>query len=128
MRNEPLNRLIDKGADRCRHVAPVRVDCVDCAGAPYKLSDTEISLIFLVYLFGMVSSGVAGALSDRHGRGPVLIAGIAIAGIGVGLTLLQPVTAIICGVALVTIGFFIGHPSREAGSFNGQTSSALRPR
>jgi MFS transporter, YNFM family, putative membrane transport protein len=109
MRNEPLNRLIDKGADRCRHVAPVRVDCVDCAGAPYKLSDTEISLIFLVYLFGMVSSGVAGALSDRHGRGPVLIAGIATAGIGVGLTLLQPVTAIICGVALVTIGFFIGH-------------------
>ena len=97
-------------------------------GAPYNLSDTEISLIFLVYLFGMVSSGVAGALSDRHGRGPVLIAGIAIAGIGVGLTLLQPVTAIICGVALLTIGFFIGHPSREAGSFNGQTSSALRPR
>jgi MFS transporter, YNFM family, putative membrane transport protein len=38
-------------------------------GAPYKLSDTEISLIFLVYLFGMASSGVAGALSDRHGRG-----------------------------------------------------------
>jgi MFS transporter, YNFM family, putative membrane transport protein len=76
--------------------------------APYELSDTEISLIFLVYLFGMVSSGVAGVLSDRFGHGPVLIASIAIAGIGVGLTLLQPVTAIICGVALLTIGFFMG--------------------
>ena len=76
--------------------------------APYELSDTEISLIFLVYLFGIVSSGVAGALSDRHGRGPVLVSGIAIAGIGVGLTLLQPLTAIICGVALLTTGLFIG--------------------
>ena len=77
-------------------------------GAPYRLSDTEISLVFLVYLFGVISSGGAGALSDRHGHGPVLIAGIAIAGTGVGLTLLHPVTAIICGVALLTIGFFIG--------------------
>jgi YNFM family putative membrane transporter len=83
-------------------------------GTPYKLSDTEISLIFLVYLFGIVSSGVAGALSDRHGRGHVLIAGIAIAGIGVGLTLLQPVTAIICGVALLTVGFFIGHSTASS--------------
>lgn len=78
-------------------------------GAPNKLDDTEISLIFLVYLFGAASSGIAGALSDRHGRGPVLIAGIAIAGIGVALTLLHPATGIICGIAVLTIGFFIGH-------------------
>lgn len=83
-------------------------------GAPYELSDSKISLIFLVYPFGMVSSVVAGALSDRHGRDPVLIAGIAIASIGVGLTLLHPVTAVICGVALLTIGFFIGHSTASA--------------
>jgi MFS transporter, YNFM family, putative membrane transport protein len=82
--------------------------------APYKLSDTEISLIFLVYLFGMASSGAAGALSDRLGRGPVLIAGITIAGIGVGLTLLHPVAAIICGIAVLTIGFFIGHSAASS--------------
>jgi MFS transporter, YNFM family, putative membrane transport protein len=44
-------------------------------GAPSKLSPAQISPIFPVYLFGMVGSSAAGALSDRHGRGPVLIAG-----------------------------------------------------
>jgi len=89
-------------------------------GAPYKLSDAEISLIFLVYLFGVASSGIAGTLCDRHGPGPILIAGIAIAGVGVGLTLMHPVTAIICGIAWVTIGFFIGHST--ASSWVAQTA------
>jgi MFS transporter, YNFM family, putative membrane transport protein len=84
------------------------------SGAPYKLSDAEISLMFLVYLFGVASSGVAGALSDRHGRGPVLLAGIAIAGVGVGLTMLHPVAAVICGIGMVTIGFFIGHATASS--------------
>jgi len=83
-------------------------------GAPYQLSDAEISLIFLVYLFGVASSGMAGTLSDRHGRGPILVAGIAIAGMGVGLTLMHPVAAIICGIAMVTIGFFIGHATASS--------------
>lgn len=83
-------------------------------GAPYRLSDAGVSLIFLVYLFGVASSGVAGALSDRHGRGPVLMAGTMIAGIGVGLTLLHAVAGIICGIALLTIGFFIGHSSASS--------------
>ena len=83
-------------------------------GAPYKLSDAEISLIFLVYLFGVASSGIAGSLSDRYGRGPILIAGIAIAGIGLGLTLMHPVAAIICGIAMVTIGFFVGHSTASS--------------
>ena len=83
-------------------------------GAPYQLSDAEISLIFLVYLFGVASSGMAGTLSDRHGRGPILVAGIAIAGMGVGLTLMHPVAAIICGIAMVTIGFFIGHSTASS--------------
>ncbi len=82
--------------------------------APYTLSDTQIGSIFLVYLFGMASSGFAGALSDKHGRSPVLIAGIAIAAIGVGLTLLQPVAVIICGIAVLTMGFFIGHSTASS--------------
>lgn len=78
-------------------------------GAPFELNNAEISLVFLVYLFGVASSGVAGALSDRYGRGPVLTAGIMIAGMGVALTMLPFLAAIVCGVAVVTIGFFVGH-------------------
>ena len=43
--------------------------------APYNLSQTGISLIFLVYGFGMVSSPVAGGLADRFGRRTLLAAG-----------------------------------------------------
>jgi YNFM family putative membrane transporter len=60
---------------------------------PYELSDTQISLIFPVNPFGMAAPSAAGALFDRVGRGPVLIAGIAIAGIGLGLTLLRAMQA-----------------------------------
>ncbi len=77
--------------------------------SPYNLSPTQISLIFVVYLFGMVASSVAGALADRLGRGPVLIAGIVIAAIGVGLTLQQGLAGAIGGIAILTIGFFIAH-------------------
>jgi YNFM family putative membrane transporter len=57
----------------------------------------------------MVGSSAAGELSDRLGRGPVLIADITIAGISLGLSLLRAVPGVICGIAVLTIGFFIGH-------------------
>jgi YNFM family putative membrane transporter len=79
------------------------------AGPPYELTQSQTSLIFVVYLFGMAASSWAGALADRIGRGRVLIAGTAIGLAGVGLTLLAPLPAIIAGVAVVTIGFFMAH-------------------
>ena len=45
--------------------------------APYGLSQTQIGIIFMANIFGIVSSSIAGGLADRHGRGPVLIVGIA---------------------------------------------------
>jgi len=44
--------------------------------APFNLTATQTGLIFSAYIFGIVSSSCAGALSDRVGRGPVLVAGI----------------------------------------------------
>lgn len=38
------------------------------SGAPYSLSQTQISLIFLSYSFGMVSSSLAGTLAERFGK------------------------------------------------------------
>ncbi len=76
---------------------------------PYGLSQTQAGLIFLVYLFGMAGSSLAGALADRLGRAPVLIGGLAVFAAGLALTLLQPLAVVIAGVALVTIGFFVAH-------------------
>jgi YNFM family putative membrane transporter len=76
---------------------------------PYNLNQTQIGSIFTVYLFGIAASWIAGGLSDRLGRGPVLIAGILIFLAGIAVTLMQPLAAVIAGVALITIGFFMSH-------------------
>jgi MFS transporter, YNFM family, putative membrane transport protein len=76
---------------------------------PYGLSQTQAGLIFLVYMFGMAGSSLAGAMADRLGRAPVLIGGLGVFALGLGLTLLQPLVAVIAGVALVTVGFFVAH-------------------
>ena len=79
------------------------------AGPPYNLSQTQIGLIFSVYLFGMVASPAAGALADRWGRGPVLVGGVVLMSTGVVLTLALPLWAMIAGIAVLTFGFFVSH-------------------
>ena len=78
-------------------------------GAPYHMSQLQIGHIFYAYLFGIVASPVAGALADWLGRGPVLIAATLAAALGVALTMLHPVAAIVTGIVFTTVGFFVGH-------------------
>ncbi|WP_181715346.1 MFS transporter, partial [Xanthomonas oryzae] len=56
-------------------------------GPEFGLSQSQIGMIFSAYVFGIVSSSVAGAASDRFGRGPVVTAGIVLCVLGVTLTL-----------------------------------------
>ena len=79
------------------------------SGAPYLMSPTQISLVFLAYAFGMISSSVAGALADRFGRRPLLMAGFLTMLLGVAATLSASLLLIIAGIVLVTTGFFIAH-------------------
>jgi YNFM family putative membrane transporter len=76
---------------------------------PFDLSATACGLIFTAYLFGMVSSSSAGALADRVGRAPVLVSGILVFAAGLALTLSPSLVAIIVGIVLITIGFFVAH-------------------
>jgi YNFM family putative membrane transporter len=76
---------------------------------PFDLNQTELGLIFTVYLFGIGASWQAGALADRIGRHLVLPVSIVTAAAGVGLTLLPGLASMILGIILLTIGFFAGH-------------------
>lgn len=79
------------------------------SAAPYLLSQVTVSLLFLAYGFGMVSSSVAGRLADRFGRRPLLVAGFATMAAGIGVTLAGSLAIILAGIVLTTTGFFIAH-------------------
>ena len=79
------------------------------AAAPYLLSQTQISLIFLSYSLGMVSSSWAGAMADRLGRKIALLVGFSAIVIGTLMTLAHGLFVIILGIAAITTGYFIAH-------------------
>ncbi|HJW00538.1 MAG TPA: MFS transporter [Arthrobacter sp.] len=78
-------------------------------GAPFGLPATLISLIFLAYLSGTVSSRWAAALTLRFGRRNVLLAGVFLMVAGLALTLTQLLAVILLGLVVFTGGFFAAH-------------------
>ncbi|TWF53047.1 MFS transporter [Neorhizobium alkalisoli] len=81
---------------------------------PYHLNQTELGLIFTVYLFGIAASWAAGLLGDRFGHFTVMPVGILLALAGVLITLATPLPLIILGIVLVTSGFFMAHSVASA--------------
>jgi YNFM family putative membrane transporter len=77
--------------------------------APYSLSQTQVGAIFAVYLLGTGSSAWMGNLAGRLGRRKVFWATTAIMLAGVLLTLMHPLSIIITGIAILTVGFFGAH-------------------
>lgn len=84
------------------------------SAAPYSLSQTQISLIFLVFGFGMLSSSVGGRLADRFGKRPLLIASFFLMAMGVALTLFHALWLVLAGIMFITTGFFSGHSVASA--------------
>lgn len=78
-------------------------------GAPWRLSEGEASLLFLVYGLGMVASSAAGRLTRRFDRSNLLFAGLGLMIGGVFLTLTSSLWLIGVGLAIATIGFFAAH-------------------
>jgi YNFM family putative membrane transporter len=77
--------------------------------APYRLSQTAVGSIFGLYVFGFFSSSLMGLLSHRFRRPILLRVGLITMMLGVGATLMRPLTFVILGIGLVTIGFFASH-------------------
>jgi YNFM family putative membrane transporter len=79
------------------------------SGDPFGLPATLISLIFLAYLSGTVTSRLAGGLTLKFGRRTILLAGILLMVLGLALTLTQLLVLILAGLLIFTGGFFAAH-------------------
>jgi len=96
---------------------------------PYKLSQTAVGAIFIVYLVGSASSAWVGHLAGQFGRRKVLWLTVAVAIAGVGLTVSDRLAAILAGIVVVTAGFFGAHSvasswvGRRAPRHRGQAAS-----
>lgn len=92
--------------------------------SPFGLPQSLISLIFVAYLSGTVSSRVAGQLAVKHGRGPVLAGSTAVMIAGVALTISGNLVVILGGLVVLTIGFFAAHAI--ASGWTGQRATVGR--
>lgn len=79
------------------------------SAAPFLLPAWLVTLLFLAYLAGTVSSPWAGALALRAGRFPVLLSSIGVMAVGAALLLLPVAGVVLAGLVLFTAGFFGAH-------------------
>lgn len=74
---------------------------------PFSLSTAKLSLLFVVYLFGLVATPLAGALLPRIGLLAGITGSMLLSLIGVLLTLVPILPVVIAGLALCCTGTFI---------------------
>ena len=76
---------------------------------PYSLPIAVVSLLFVAFLIGTVTSPFAGTAAERYGRLPVLLSAAAVMAIGTLITLAAPLWAVFVGLLVLTAGFFGTH-------------------
>jgi predicted MFS family arabinose efflux permease len=79
------------------------------AAAPFDLSPTLTAFVFLAYFAGTVSSRAAGSWLPRIGFVRTDLVALALAVVGLGLTLIPQLAVVVTGVVLFTAGFFLAH-------------------
>lgn len=98
------------------------------AAPPYGLSPAGLGSIFIVYLFGVVASPVAGRAIGRYGRRAVTSGAIGLWCLGLLVTLLPSLALVIAGLAIAAASGFVAQTcatSYLAGSASRGRSSAV---
>jgi predicted MFS family arabinose efflux permease len=95
---------------------------------PFSLSTAKLSLLFVVYLVGLVATPLAGALLPRVGLRSGITGSILLSLAGVLLTLVHSLPVVIVGLALCCTGVFISQSCatsflREAASESTRASA-----
>ena len=99
------------------------------AAAPYELSTSALSLLFAVYLVGLVATPAGGFLLTRIHVRKGILAAVILSLIGVLLTLAAPLWIIVVGLALCSSGVFIAQSAavtylRQAAPAGARVSAA----
>jgi predicted MFS family arabinose efflux permease len=76
-------------------------------GEPFNMPTSLVSLLFIAYLAGTVSSKMTGGWALNWGRRRVINAGAAVYAVGLLLTLVHNVFAILAGLVILTGGYFM---------------------
>ncbi|MEI7742653.1 MAG: MFS transporter [Chloroflexota bacterium] len=81
---------------------------------PFLLSPGAASLLFLLWLFGLVGPS-AGRLADRVGWRRVAFGSLAIGGIGLGISLVPVLPVVVLGLAILAVAGFSGFTAFQLG-------------
>lgn len=79
------------------------------AEAPFALGTEQASLLYLVYLVGIVMGPGAGRLANRHGTGRTLMGGATVLALALLLLMVPSLVAVVLALVLVCGGFFTVH-------------------
>jgi len=79
------------------------------SGPPFNAPTRTITLMYLVYLMGIVIGPLSGQLSNRIGNGPTMAAGAVTFGLSLGATLYPSLLVVITGLVGICAGFFTVH-------------------
>ena len=76
------------------------------AAPPYLLNPSQLSLVFLVYLVGLVITPLSGVWIAKVGSRRALITAVLVGMVGITVTLLHPFSAILLGLTLCSSAVF----------------------
>lgn len=79
------------------------------SGAPFRLSTSQISSIYLSYAGGIAGSLAAARLARSLGTKRTMSGALVVLAIGSGLTLVSQIWGVIAGIAMLTAAFFAVH-------------------
>jgi len=82
--------------------------------SPFHLNVTQISYVYLTYIFGIFSAPLTGYISDRIGRRKAMALGHIIGCTGILMTLVPNLMFILLGSSILTFGNFSSQSSATA--------------
>lgn len=81
---------------------------------PYLLSIGAIGLLYLIYPVAGYASVIAGRAADRYSLRAVLPFGSLVALVGIAIMAARPLVLVVCGMAVLAMGFFVMHSLASA--------------